>query len=364
MADLTNTAIYATQGNYKEAALSALSAVPAVGDGIATLNKGTKLVKMGKKLTKAVDLFNDGKKLLIGKFNDLIEHGMKASKKVFEVGGTLTKKLKKPEFLTKIKGKMKNICLFGHCFKEDTLVHTEKGYVRISNIIVGDLVYSMDEETGEIGLKKVKETSNTFVHTIFEIEVNNEEKIKTTKYHPFYVEDKGWINVINLEIGDKLVDDHDVLKITSIKKVRYEEPVIVYNFHVEDWASYFVSKLNIYVHNGEKHIHSNSIDYKEIFFKKYSDQRGKVWVHHGVEQQILTKPQTKGLFTIEEMHSIENLRGIPKEVNSDLHLSKIRKEWNKFYKEISNPTKEQLLQKRLDIDKKYGHLFNPPIVGD
>lgn len=75
----------------------------------------------------------------------------------------------------------------------------------------------------------------------------------------------------------------------------------------------------------------------------------------------MTKPQTKGLFSYEEMHSLDNLRGIPKEINSDLHLSKIRKEWNKFYKEYPKPTKEQLIQKRLDIDKKYGHLFKPPV---
>ena len=106
---------------------------------------------------------------------------------------------------------------------------------------------------------------------------------------------------------------------------------------------------------------SSKIDYKEVFFKEHPELRGEVWVHHGVEQQVLTKPQTKGLFSYEEMHSLDNLRGIPKEINSDLHLSKIRKEWNKFYKEFPNPTKEQLLQKRLDIDKKYGHLFKPPI---
>ena len=106
---------------------------------------------------------------------------------------------------------------------------------------------------------------------------------------------------------------------------------------------------------------SSKIDYKEVFFKEHPELRGEVWVHHGVEQQVLTKPQTKGLFSYEEMHSLDNLRGIPKEINSDLHLSKIRKEWNKFYKEFPNPTKEQLLQKRLDIDKKYGHLFKPLI---
>lgn len=80
-----------------------------------------------------------------------------------------------------------------------------------------------------------------------------------------------------------------------------------------------------------------------------------------MEQQVLRKPQTKGLFTESEMHSLENLRGIPKEINSDLHLSKIRKEWNRFCKQFPNPTKEELLNKRLEIDKKYGDLFNPPL---
>ncbi len=106
---------------------------------------------------------------------------------------------------------------------------------------------------------------------------------------------------------------------------------------------------------------AKKIDYKKVFFDEYPDLEGKVVVHHGVEQQVLKKPQTKGLFTEAEMHSLDNLRGIPKEINSDLHLSKIRKEWNRFYREFPNPTKEQLLNKRLEIDKKYGDLFNPPI---
>ena len=100
---------------------------------------------------------------------------------------------------------------------------------------------------------------------------------------------------------------------------------------------------------------------KQVWGKVVLERVVHLLVNHGVEQQVLTKPQTKGLFSYEEMHSLDNLRGIPKEINSDLHLSKIRKEWNKFYKEFPNPTKEQLLQKRLDIDKKYGHLFKPPI---
>ncbi|PZN94738.1 MAG: hypothetical protein DCF31_08845 [Alphaproteobacteria bacterium] len=65
------------------------------------------------------------------------------------------------------------------------------------------------------------------------------------------------------------------------------------------------------------------------------------------------------------MNSLENLRGIPNELNSDLHLSKIRVEWNRFYKPFDAtgtvPSKAQLLQKATEIDAKYGHLFNPPL---
>ncbi|GLU40011.1 hypothetical protein Pssp01_41040 [Pseudomonas sp. NBRC 100443] len=60
------------------------------------------------------------------------------------------------------------------------------------------------------------------------------------------------------------------------------------------------------------------------------------------------------------MHSINNLRGIPKELNSDVHLSAIRKEWNSFYRANPNPTKEQLLTKATEIDDRFGSLFNPP----
>lgn len=68
-----------------------------------------------------------------------------------------------------------------------------------------------------------------------------------------------------------------------------------------------------------------------------------------------------GVVTEEQIHSLENLRGIPNEVNSDLHLSQIRREWNQFYRQTPNATQEQLLQKATEIDAKYGSQFNPPL---
>ncbi len=100
-----------------------------------------------------------------------------------------------------------------------------------------------------------------------------------------------------------------------------------------------------------------STDYRETFFKAYPELRGKVWVHHAIEQQILKK--FPGLFTEVEIHSLENLRGIPKEINPDLHLSQIRQELNEFYELNPNPTREQFLQKVAEIDAKFGSKFKP-----
>ncbi|MCL2715510.1 MAG: hypothetical protein FWD68_13215 [Alphaproteobacteria bacterium] len=103
---------------------------------------------------------------------------------------------------------------------------------------------------------------------------------------------------------------------------------------------------------------SIKVDYKGTFFSANPALKGKVVVHHAVEQQTLAR--FPGVVTKSEMHSLENLRGIPKGVNSDVHLSKIRREWNQFYRTHPNPTKRQLLDKATEIDRKYGSHFNPP----
>jgi hypothetical protein len=61
------------------------------------------------------------------------------------------------------------------------------------------------------------------------------------------------------------------------------------------------------------------------------------------------------------MHSLENLRGIPRHLNSKLHLRQIGREWARFYRENPTATRRQLLQKATEIDAKYGSQFNPPI---
>ncbi len=104
---------------------------------------------------------------------------------------------------------------------------------------------------------------------------------------------------------------------------------------------------------------ATSNDYRATFFVANPGLKGQVVVHHAVEQQTLKLYPNQ--ITAAEINFLENLRGIPLEVNSNLHLSTIRKEWNRFYLANPDATKTQLLQHASKVDIKYGSQFNPPL---
>jgi hypothetical protein len=99
-------------------------------------------------------------------------------------------------------------------------------------------------------------------------------------------------------------------------------------------------------------------DYHTTFIEAYPDLDGTVWVHHAVPKQALKR--YPGAMMEEELHSFENLRGIPLDRNRDLHLSKIAIAWNGFYRTHAVASKQDLLDFATEIDTRYGHLFNPP----
>lgn len=104
---------------------------------------------------------------------------------------------------------------------------------------------------------------------------------------------------------------------------------------------------------------TSRLTYRKTFFKAFPHLEGKVVVHHAIEQNVLKN--YPGLIDELEMHSLQNLRGIPKELNNSLHLNEIQKIWKRFYKNHPTPTREDLIKQAAQIDDLFGHLFNPPI---
>ena len=81
----------------------------------------------------------------------------------------------------------------------------------------------------------------------------NGEEIITTETHPFYVNNRGFVNAGELVVGDKLLDlNGNTLLIESYEIELTDEPTTVYNFQVEDYHTYFVGENGVWVHNAGK----------------------------------------------------------------------------------------------------------------
>ena len=173
------------------------------------------------------------------------------------------------------------------CFTEDTLVLSKNGKIPIKNIKIGDLVYSKNENTNEVGLKKVINVFENETDVLIHIKVNG-GVIKATPSHPFWVNGIGWTSAKELKKGSKLLDDNgNIVLIEDVYTEFYAEKIKVYNFEVEDWHTYFVGKNNLWVHNtcdelfvpGEywtKNASKFNTPYASYIHQKYNKVTGKI----------------------------------------------------------------------------------------
>ena len=76
------------------------------------------------------------------------------------------------------------------------------------------------------------------------------EVIDATPTHPFYVDGYGFKPAGELKAGDLLLLlDGTCCEVTHIEKEHLSKPVVVYNFEVEDWHTYYVTGKGVLVHN-------------------------------------------------------------------------------------------------------------------
>ena len=210
---------------------------------IAKLNPSTDM------LLQAYDMgiiaYSDYKLLLSGDKQALLKRAGDASGELLEIIA-LSLVLKK--FGT-FEEKPKSNPVGGGCFTAGTLVPTEDGQRPIEEVKVGDYVWSENPETGKKGLKKVVDTFIHDKYTLIHV-YTGDTMIDTTEEHPFWVEEKGWVFAGQLNEGDVLrLKTGENVKVTKLERIDLKEPVKVYNFEVQDWHTYYVSDVNVLVHN-------------------------------------------------------------------------------------------------------------------
>ena len=141
----------------------------------------------------------------------------------------------------------------GVCFVEGTPIQTATGVIPIQLVVAGDLVWAWDEETGEVALKEVVETYVNETDELIHVFVHGEE-IVTTPSHPFYSPIKGWTDAVRLRVGDILVLlNGEYVVVEKVQQEILENPVLVYNFQVEGYHTYYVSNSGVLVHNSCNH---------------------------------------------------------------------------------------------------------------
>ncbi len=145
------------------------------------------------------------------------------------------------------------------CFVAGTLIRVHmnvpgafqengKWYKRIESMREGDLVLSWNEATGAQEFKKVARTFSRTADQTYRVTFSNGENVEATEEHPIFVIGKGWTAVRLLRAGD-IVQTEDGVE-TGVKAIdRQDAPATVYNFEVEANHNYFVSPLNVLVHN-------------------------------------------------------------------------------------------------------------------
>jgi hypothetical protein len=180
------------------------------------------------------------------------------------------------------------------CFVEGTPIAVEGGLVAIEDIKVGDKVWAFDEETGAIELKTVYNTVVKEIDHLIKLIVG-EDTIYTTDNHPFWVFDT-WKKAGNLKVGDTLTLRNGAHQILTYKE-RIDTSIIVYNFAVEDFHTYFVGEQEILVHNDnpcataitKKTATEIAKNCKKMTEDQITQLLGKDWHKNGSKSRLVKK---------------------------------------------------------------------------
>jgi hypothetical protein len=136
------------------------------------------------------------------------------------------------------------------CFPAGTTVHTSNGLMYIEDIVVGTLVWTVNETSGQRELKPITQTHRRTTLTMMVVELQNGTIFEVTPEHRFLVNEE-WKEIQSISILDELeLIDGEKIKVKNIGFI--SKSAVVYNFDVQDNENYFVIEGGVLVHNGYK----------------------------------------------------------------------------------------------------------------
>ncbi|MBI4511515.1 MAG: hypothetical protein HY698_17915 [Deltaproteobacteria bacterium] len=137
------------------------------------------------------------------------------------------------------------------CFPAGTLVQTPQGPTEIQNIKPGDVVFALDESSGEVVSRRVVEVARSWSKTFVQLNIGDRQ-ITSTAGHSYWVaSERKWVAARDLKAGTHvLLLDGNTREISAVQ-VRDDLGLVeVFNFTVGEHHNYFVGPDGVLVHNG------------------------------------------------------------------------------------------------------------------
>ena len=136
-----------------------------------------------------------------------------------------------------------------YCFVKGTKVKTENGFKNIEDIKIGDKVYSYNLNNNSLELKKVLNTIKSNTIDTYKATIGG-KTVEMSPKHQLYIIDKGWVRAYDLNVNDKLLDvNGKQVSISKIEYIKYDSPIDTYNLTIEGNNNYFVTDIQVLVHN-------------------------------------------------------------------------------------------------------------------
>ena len=136
-----------------------------------------------------------------------------------------------------------------YCFVKGTKVKTENGFKNIEDIKIGDKVYSYNLDNNSLELKKVLNTIKSNTIDTYKATIGG-KTVEMSPKHQLYIIDKGWVRAYDLNVNDKLLDvNGKQVSISKIEYIKYDSPIDTYNLTIEGNNNYFVTDIQVLVHN-------------------------------------------------------------------------------------------------------------------
>ena len=131
------------------------------------------------------------------------------------------------------------------CFAAGTLVWTDEGPAPIDRLLPGDLVLSIDVDSGELQYRPVIERTMRPRRRLVSLSWRG-ETVRTTPTHRFWAFSEGWRPAGELKPGDLLRAADGLVAVEASGSA---EPEYVYNLIVQGNANYFVGDAAVLVHD-------------------------------------------------------------------------------------------------------------------